>query len=68
MCFGGLFDKEEQAAMSVNLLCDKMGKERKNLMIDIKPDVIQQVNHSFRIIYENLTLRFLVFIKERDVR
>jgi len=40
---GGLFDDEEQAAMSVNLLCDKYGKERKNPMIIIEPDKMQQV-------------------------
>ena len=33
---GGLFDKEEDAAMKINLLCDKCGIERKNPMIDIE--------------------------------
>jgi len=40
---GGLFDNEEQAAMKVNLLCDKNGIERKNPMIIIEPDKMQQV-------------------------
>ena len=43
--FGGYFDNEEQAAMKVNLLCDKNGIERKNPMIIIKTDVIQQVTN-----------------------
>jgi len=34
--FGGVFDKEEHAAMSINLLCDKFKVERKNPMINIK--------------------------------
>merc|ERR1712034_13214 len=42
--FGGLFDKEEQAAMGVNLLCDKIGKEREN-QIDMKEDAMQQVSN-----------------------
>ena len=46
ICYGGYFDNEEQAAMSVNLLCNKYGKERKNPMIDIEMDAIQQVIHS----------------------
>jgi hypothetical protein len=41
--YGGYFDNEEHAAMSVNLLCDKYGKERKNPMIIIEPDKMQQV-------------------------
>jgi len=40
---GGLFDNEEEAAMQVNLLCDKNGIERKNPMIIMEPDAIQQV-------------------------
>merc|ERR1712034_114040 len=39
---GGLFDNEEQAAMKINLLCDKMGIDRKNPMINLKPDAMQQ--------------------------
>jgi len=39
---GGFFDNEEQAAMKVNLLCDKNGIQRKNAMIIIKPDAMQQ--------------------------
>merc|ERR1711925_22657 len=42
--YGGYFDNEEQAAMEVNLLCDKNGMERKNPMIDQETNVIQQVN------------------------
>jgi len=34
--YGGSFDKEEDAAMSVNLLCDKFQVERKNPTVDIK--------------------------------
>ena len=44
--FGGYFDNEEQAAMKVNLLCDKNEMERRNPMIDKENDVIQQVIHS----------------------
>jgi len=40
---GGLFDDEKQAAMKVNLLCDKYQIERKNPMINLGPDEIQQV-------------------------
>jgi len=40
--YGGIFDNEEQAAMEVNLLCDKYEIKRKNLTIDIKPNVMQQ--------------------------
>ena len=47
--YGGLFDNEEHAAMKVNLLCDKYGIERKNPMIDINPNVIKQVIHSFYV-------------------
>jgi len=39
---GGHFDNEEQAAMKVNLFCDKFGIERKNPSINIQPDTIQQ--------------------------
>ena len=46
----GYFDNEEQAAMKVNLLCDKYEIKRKNSMIDIKMDAIQQsVIHSLSI-------------------
>jgi hypothetical protein len=40
--FGGYFDNEKQAAMKVNLLCDKFEIERKNPTIYIKPDKIHQ--------------------------
>jgi len=39
---GGYFDNEEHAAMTINLLCDEYGIQRKNLTIDIEPDVIQK--------------------------
>jgi len=42
--FGGLFDNEKHAAMKVNLLCDILGIERKNRMIDIEFDTIRQVH------------------------
>jgi maltooligosyltrehalose synthase len=41
--YGRYFDNEEHAAMTVNLLCDKYEIARKNPMINIKADVIQQV-------------------------
>ena len=44
--FGGLFDDEKHAAMSLNLLCDKFGIKRKNPTIDIEPNVLQKVMHS----------------------
>ena len=45
--YGGYFDNEEQAAMKVNLLCDKYEIERMNPMINITMDEIQQsVIHS----------------------
>merc|ERR1711925_40535 len=40
--YGGYFDDEEQAAMKVNLLCDKYEIKRKNSKIEIEPDTIQQ--------------------------
>ena len=51
---GGLFDNEEQAAMGVNLLCDKYEIERKNPTINIKPIQMQQVIHSLFILHENV--------------
>jgi len=44
--YGGFFDIEEHAAMSVNLLCDKCHIERKNLTIDIKLFEAYQVHNS----------------------
>ena len=41
--YGGYFDDEEHAAMKINLLCDKYEIKRKNPMITIEPDVMQQV-------------------------
>ena len=41
--FGGYSDIEEHAAMKINLLCDKIEIERKNLMINIDLDAIQKV-------------------------
>jgi hypothetical protein len=52
--YGGIFDNEEQAAMEVNLLCDKYEIKRKNLTIDIKPNVMQQVIQSLFILDENV--------------
>ena len=46
---GGYFDDEEQAAMEVNLLCDKYGKERKNPTVIIELDAMQQVTKSLSI-------------------
>ena len=48
--YGGLFDNEEQAAMKINLLCDKIEIKRRNPTIEIKPDIMQQsVIHSLSI-------------------
>jgi hypothetical protein len=41
--YGGNFDNEEKAAMKVNLLCDKLGIERKNP--NLKLDKIQQARN-----------------------
>jgi hypothetical protein len=49
--YGGFFDKEEDAAMKVNLFCDKCGIERKNPMIDIELIEDHQVIHSLRILH-----------------
>ena len=43
--YNGAFDNEERAAMSVNLLCDKYGKDRKNPNVTMEPDAIQKVIH-----------------------
>jgi hypothetical protein len=43
--YGGCFDTEQQAAMKVNLMCDKHKIPRKNPTIDIELDVVQQVIH-----------------------
>jgi len=48
----GLFDKEEDAAMSINLLCDKLEVERKNPMVDIQFDAIRQKTKSSKM-YES---------------
>ena len=40
---GGYFDNEERAAMSINLLCDKIEIEHKNPNVRIEPNAIQQV-------------------------
>jgi len=50
----GKFDNEKHAAMQVNLLCDKFGIKRKNPMIDLEPDAIQQVIHSLSIVQEDV--------------
>jgi len=46
MCFGGLFDNEEHAAMGVNLLCLKFGIKRKNLRINMNNDANRQKTKS----------------------
>ena len=56
--FGGYFDDEEQAAMSVNLLCDKYGIERKHPMISIDLDAIQKVIPLLFIMYEKRSKHF----------
>merc|ERR1712034_4280 len=43
---GGLFDNEEQAAMKVNLMCDELEMDRKNPMINIRTNAIQQKTKS----------------------
>jgi hypothetical protein len=43
--FGGLFDNQKDAAMSVNKLCDKYAIERKNPTIDIKLFEVYQVHN-----------------------
>ena len=52
--YGGLFDIEEQAAREVNLLCDKCKIDRRNTMINMEQDPIQQVIHSLSIIYKKV--------------
>jgi len=47
--YGGYFDEEEQAAMSINLLCDKFGIKRKNPTIDKKTDAMQQIPYTTSI-------------------
>jgi len=44
--YGGYFDNEKHAAMSVNLLCDNCGIKRKNPTIDINVDEIQVQNQT----------------------
>ena len=50
----GVFDIEEDAAMSVNLLCDKYEIKRKNPTIDIELYDTQQVMHSLSIVYKKV--------------
>jgi len=56
--YGGLFDNEEQAAMKINLLCDKNGIERKNPMINLEPDAMQQVNKEIKVEDGNILDKF----------
>ena len=49
--YGGNFDNEEQAAMKINLLCDKFGKERKNPMINIDLAEVQKVIFALFIVH-----------------
>jgi len=48
---GGMFASEEQAAMKVNLFCDKFDVERKNPTIDMQIDVIQQIRNQTSTYY-----------------
>merc|ERR1712034_211789 len=41
---GGLFDNEEEAAMQVNLLCDKIGIKHKNQIIVNKEIKVEDEN------------------------
>jgi len=52
--FGGYFDNEEHAAMKVKLLCEKNGIKRKNPMILIKTDVIQQMKKKIKVKEEDV--------------
>merc|ERR1712034_231670 len=56
----GYFDNEEHAAMKVNLLCDTLGIERKNLTINVELDEIQQV--------QNLSSIYIGVSWRRDVK
>jgi hypothetical protein len=40
--YDGLFDYEEHAAMTVNLICDKIEMNRMNPMLNIHLNAIQQ--------------------------
>ena len=51
--YGGLFDNEEQAAMKVNLMCDELEMDRKNPMINIRLNAIQQVMYLIHTIGQN---------------
>jgi len=57
--YGRTFDNEEQAAMSVNLLCDKLEMKRKNPSINTKPNAIQQKTkpNMYQLQPENLVNR-----------
>jgi len=64
--YGGLFDKEEDAARKINLLCDKIKIKRKNPEINI--DVIQKKTESE--IYEYATGNIVneqVKIEDEDI-
>jgi hypothetical protein len=53
--------------MKLNLLCDKNGIKRKNPMIIIEPDEIQQVIHSLSIeTCESKIKKILLFIENKN--
>jgi phage terminase small subunit len=66
--YGRYFDNEEHADMSVNLLCDKYEIARKNPVIDIKEDVIQQVNKDIKIEDKNIFDGFKDECKNRFIK
>jgi len=63
----GKFDNEKHAAMKVNLLCDKLGIKRKNLMIDIQLDTIRQKTKSNQSKAENLVNEKEVKVEEENI-
>merc|ERR1712034_69335 len=64
---GGYFDNEEHAAMKVNLLCDELGIERKNSMVDIKFDEIRQKTKSNQPKVENIVNEQEVKVEEENI-
>ena len=64
---GGYFDSEENAAMKVNLMCDKIEKERKNPMINIHSNAIPQVMPSFFIMHQKTRNNSLLCKVQRKV-
>merc|ERR1711925_11781 len=64
---GGHFDYEKHAAMKVNLLCDKLGKQRKNPMVDIEFDAIEQKTKSNQSKAENLANEKEAKVEEENI-